>query len=105
MKEIGDRIDIFLKTKGLNRREYCEKYEEDYSSFSHMTRGSRAINKKQIDKLVTSFPDIDLNYILKGETYKYEGNTVNEASADYYKMSNEELIKEAMKLLEMAKNK
>ena len=105
MEEIGKRIDNFLNTRGLNRKEYCKKSGEDYSSFSHMCRGARVINKKQIDLLVKTFPEIDLNYVLKEVALQDHTEVFSEPELKYRAMNPDELIAEAMQLLELAKKK
>ena len=62
-----DRLKEILKNVGMNARQFAEYIDVQPSSVSHILTGR---NKPSVDfliKLLESFPDTDIRYLLTGE--------------------------------------
>lgn len=66
-----DRIKIWIESKGLKSSSFADKIGVNRATISHILSGR---NKPSIDflhKLISSFPDLNLNWIVSGEGFMY----------------------------------
>ena len=66
-----DRIKIWIESKGLKSSRFADKIGVNRATISHILSGR---NKPSIDflhKLISSFPDLNLNWIVSGEGFMY----------------------------------
>ena len=74
-----DRIKIWIESKGLKSSSFADKIGVNRATISHVLSGR---NKPSIDflhKMITSFPDLNLNWIVSGEGFMYTSNERNES--------------------------
>lgn len=67
--DINDRIDRFFKSKGLASADIARMMGVDRSYISRF-RSNRAPNMEFFNKLVAIWPEVDMNYIIKGDKYE-----------------------------------
>lgn len=75
-----ERLRNYFKSIGLKQAEAADLLGYKKSMFSQYL-STKDINMEFISRLVTAFPDVDLNYIFKGEAKVYQ--EVNEPSEVY----------------------
>ena len=74
-----DRIKIWIESKGLKSSSFADKIGVNRATISHILSGR---NKPSIDflqKMISSFPDLNLNWIVSGEGFMYTSNETNES--------------------------
>ena len=84
-----ERIRQTFKEKGLTYREVCSIMDNYSEPLFSRQISEKELNGKVITVLIKYFPDLDYNYLLKGDTI----NQVSEGS-EYYGISGIEIIKE-----------
>ncbi|MAO71099.1 MAG: transcriptional regulator [Flavobacteriales bacterium] len=66
-----DRIKIWIESKSLKSSSFADKIGVNRATISHILSGR---NKPSIDflhKMISSFPDLNLNWIVSGEGFMY----------------------------------
>ena len=74
-----DRIKIWIESKGLKSSSFADKIGVNRATISHILSGR---NKPSIDflqKMIASFPDLNLNWIVSGEGFMYTSNETNDS--------------------------
>ena len=74
-----DRIKIWIESKGLKSSSFADKIGVNRATISHILSGR---NKPSIDflqKMIFSFPDLNLNWIVSGEGFMNKNNETNES--------------------------
>ena len=74
-----DRIKIWIESKGLKSSSFADKIGVNRATISHILSGR---NKPSIDflqKMIFSFPDLNLNWIVSGEGFMCISNEKNES--------------------------
>ena len=67
-----DRIKIWIESKGLKSSNFADRIGVNRATISHILSGR---NKPSIDflhKMISSFPDLNLNWIVSGEGFMYK---------------------------------
>lgn len=73
-----DRIKIWIESKGLKSSSFADKIGVNRATISHILSGR---NKPSIDflqKMIFSFPDLNLNWIVSGEGFMNINNETKE---------------------------
>lgn len=63
---IGERIAVVRKNKGVTQYDMAKKLGVDTSLISHIERGQQTPSYNVIVSLLTLYPDIDANWLIKG---------------------------------------
>jgi len=74
-----NRIKIWIESKGLKSSSFADKIGVNRATISHILSGR---NKPSIDflqKMISSFPDLNLNWIVSGEGFMNTSNETNES--------------------------
>jgi transcriptional regulator with XRE-family HTH domain len=77
MSNLNIRITELRNSKHMNQKEFSEFVGCPRSSLSEIESGKRSPNVEFIIEISTKFPDINLNWLLKGEGEMLKGNTQN----------------------------
>lgn len=73
-----DRIKIWIECKGLKSSSFADKIGVNRATISHILSGR---NKPSIDflhKMISTFPDLNLNWIVSGEGFMYKSDETKE---------------------------
>lgn len=73
-----DRIKIWIESKGLKSSSFADKIGVNRATISHILSGR---NKPSIDflhKMISTFPDLNLNWIVSGEGFMYKSDETKE---------------------------
>lgn len=84
---LGDRVKKYLDINGMNKRDLASKIEVKESLLSRWLNDDK-ITAAFLYKLLTIWPDIDLNYIVKGdaiEEYEIKDTTLQVAEGEMKK--------------------
>lgn len=88
-----DRIRLFFKGKGIKLVDAAVKVGYSQSLFSQYLN-SRDVNLEFINKLIGAYPEIDLNYVFKGESEASKAGLLISAEPEtpYLSQKAEELL-------------
>jgi len=78
MSEIHTRLKKILSHYNLTAGEFAEKIGIQKSSVSHLMSGRNKPSYQFLSKLITTYPEINLNWFITGE-----GDIFNSAGQDY----------------------
>ncbi len=65
-KEIGERLEEFRKSLGLDRKSLSEKLGMTVSHYGNLAGGIKLVSNRHTIKLIDLYPDCNLTYILGG---------------------------------------
>jgi len=63
---INQRMSRFLKFKGLTHGEFSESIGMKRSTFSNKIQGSREFDIKMLAKILQTYPNLNLNWLVSG---------------------------------------
>ncbi len=66
-KTIKNRIGLLIERKGLNRKSFAERINENPSKLSHIFTGRNNPSLDLIQKILKSFPDVSADWLIRGE--------------------------------------
>ena len=87
----GDRLKDFIREKGYNQRDFASEISEKYSNLNKILNGHRDIYYDFICRLISKFPEIDLNWLLRED---FDTNYVLEPKINYKKLKTRDLVAE-----------
>lgn len=82
----GEKLKILYTEKGLTQREFAVDIKESLSQINKIVNGHRNVSAEFLQKLITYFQDLDLNWFLKEDVTIR--NMVNEEGDSYEKQLN-----------------
>lgn len=88
--DFGNRVKQLLKDKGLSSKEFALKIDEHPTALSSMLSGNRKPKAEFILKLVEAFPEVDLNWLFRGETTR--NNELREDEVSYSTPNTPEVL-------------
>lgn len=90
---LGNRMKSTLKKSGLKQREFAEQVEQDLTSLNKVLNGERTPSYELLEKFISFFPDLDLNWLMRDNYHPSEDYAVlNEDSHPYNIMGDIEKI-------------
>lgn len=66
MNTEGERLRQFIESKGVTVRQFCMQNKIDYNGFIQILNGNRQLEMKTIRKVITVYPDLSIDMIVKG---------------------------------------
>ena len=99
---INERIAIIIKELGLNNNSFSKIIGVNPTIIHNIIKGRNKPSFDLMQKIISSFDNINIDYLLKGEGSPINSNIVNEPYVKYGKdYSNEiRILKERIKDLE-----
>ena len=97
--QIAERLNQLVKSKGYSTKEFSELCDTTPQNMSGYLNGKRPIGIKIIGKIKDVIPELNINWLLYGETLK-EVDVLNESTAIYevQKPSVDDTIKKLIDL-------
>jgi transcriptional regulator with XRE-family HTH domain len=62
-----DRIKEIMQQKGLNPSAFADAIQVQRSSISHILNGRNKPSLELVQKIISAFPDIDIEWLLTGQ--------------------------------------
>lgn len=87
MKELVERVRELQVDQGLTNNDFAEKLEISPAALSHIYGGRNNPSLTILDAIAQKFPNVNFNYILKGEGKLY--TSTDEMSFTKHKVFNE----------------
>lgn len=102
MADLFDRLDKYMKYKGLNDNQLTVLAQLSVGSLGKQRKGSRGLSVESIAKILSACPDLNSDWLLieKGEMLKKTGMELgNDMSVRLVLKRDEQLIRENERLL------
>jgi len=84
--DFGQRLKVLLKNSDMTQKEFAERIEMNYAHVNKFFVG-RKPNMPFLEKVLTIFPDVNLNWLLFDQEGHTKNHLLNEEGAPY-SMSN-----------------
>lgn len=92
-----DRLRDFLRKKNMNAKQFADLIGVQPSSISHILTGRNKPSIEVLEKMLLTFPDLDIKYIISGQLSEVKVSQQNqEVVADEDKYSSEKQKEEAI---------
>lgn len=102
MADLFDRLDKYMKYKGLNDNQLTVLAQLSVGSLGKQRKGSRGLSVESIAKILSACPDLNSDWLLmeKGDMLKKTGMELeNDISVRLVLKRDEQLIRENERLL------
>lgn len=102
MADLFDRLDKYMKYKGLNDNQLTVLAQLSVGSLGKQRKGSRGLSVESIAKILSACPDLNSDWLLieKGDMLKKTGMELeNDMSVRLVLKRDEQLIRENERLL------
>lgn len=91
MNTIGKRLTYLIDSTGLNKSQFCDKYNFSYSAFAPITNDNRPLGMNMLMNLVDVFPNLNINWLLFGVGNVNQNINVLSENTELLKEPEEEL--------------
>lgn len=88
--ELRDRIEKLIQVEGLSQKEFAEKVGVNSTNLNQVMLGRRPVQKNLPSKIVGAFPEVRIDWLLRGDGEMYEKDQ---------HLANAEALKKHMELL------
>ena len=88
--ELRDRIEKLIQVEGLSQKEFAEKVGVNSTNLNQVMLGRRPVQKNLPSKIVGAFPEVRIDWLLRGDGEMYEKDQ---------HLVNAEALKKHMELL------
>lgn len=88
---LKDRFQALFSTQNLTQKQFADLLEIAQSTFNNYLNGVSEPNFKNIMTLVTAFPTLNANWLLRGEGNMYLEGSESESENGYIKNVNQNI--------------